>query len=181
MREEEPLVTGTAGRPPSCSARLMPVGDEAGLKSAFACFPSGVAAVCARLESGPVGMLVSSFTSVSLQPAMASISVMESSQTWSQLRGARRLGISFLACDQHDVCTQFMSRPEDRFAGLDITDTSEGAVLLPDATAWLDCAVRDEVPAGDHMIVLLSIHALHGRPDASPLVFHGSGFHQLTA
>ena len=174
-------MAGMSGSASVAKASLTPAADTADLKSAFACFPSGVAAVCARLDSGPVGMLVSSFTSVSLQPALASISVMESSRTWARLRRARRLGISFLAHDQHHVCTQFTSQPLDRFAGLDIAQTTDGAVLLPDATAWLDCSVHDQVPAGDHVIVLLRIHALHGRPAASPLVFHGSEFHQLSA
>jgi flavin reductase (DIM6/NTAB) family NADH-FMN oxidoreductase RutF len=112
-------------------ASLTPAADTADLKSAFACFPSGVAAVCARLDSGPVGMLVSSFTSVSLQPVLASISVMESSRTWARLRRARRLGISFLAHDQHHVCTQFTSQPLDRFAGLDIPKRLTAPCFFP--------------------------------------------------
>lgn len=56
------------------------------LRRAFGCFPTGVAAVCAVAETGPVGMAVSSFTSVSLEPPLLSVCMQNSSTTWPTLR-----------------------------------------------------------------------------------------------
>ncbi|MEM7413446.1 MAG: flavin reductase family protein [Myxococcota bacterium] len=155
--------------------------DPAALRRTFACFPSGVAAVCAIAPQGPVGLLVSSFTSVSLEPPLASICIMNDSSRWSQLRSAARLGLSFLADGQQRVCEQLSASPEHGFAGLEISTTSEGAVLLRDATAWLDCSLHQEVDAGDHTLVLLRIEALRARPALAPLVFHNSQFHRLAS
>jgi flavin reductase (DIM6/NTAB) family NADH-FMN oxidoreductase RutF len=57
--------------------------------------------------------------------------------------------------------------------------TGSGAVLVEGASLWLDCEVHDELPAGDHEIVLLRITAVHPRPEVPPLVFHGSRFTAL--
>lgn len=157
---------------------LDPASDAARLKQAFGCFPSGVIAVCAAGSDGPVGMLVSSFTSVSLDPPLVSICTMDTSRTWSQLRTVARIGLSVLGESHHDVCRQFC-QSADRFANVEVITTAEGAVLLPEASAWLDCSVYDEITAGDHQIVLLRIHTLHARPATAPLVFHGSGYHRL--
>ena len=155
--------------------------DPSVLRRTFACFPSGVAAVCANVPQGAVGLLVSSFTSVSLEPPLVSICIMNGSRRWSQLRSAARLGLSFLGDSQRRVCEQLAASPERGLDGLDISATPEGAVLLRDATAWLDCSLHEEVDAGDHTIVLLRIEALHARPTQPPLVFHNSRFHRLAA
>ena len=160
---------------------LVPTTDPAALRQAFGCFPSGVAAVCAEAEGGPVGMAVSSFTSVSIDPPLVSICVSHSSATWPKLRAAPRLGVSILN-DAHGVaCRQLSSKDGDRFAGLLLERTPERAVLIDGATAWLDCSLHAELAAGDHTIALLRIEALAADPATGPLVFHGSRFHRLVA
>jgi flavin reductase (DIM6/NTAB) family NADH-FMN oxidoreductase RutF len=156
-------------------------GDPAVLRRAYGCFPSGVTAVCALLDGIPIGMAASSFTSVSLSPPLVSLCVQDSSRTWPKLRRCTRLGVSVLAAD-HDVACVSLSRKEgDRFAGVAWEPTAAGAVFVHGATAWLDCSVEAEIPAGDHMIALLRIHALRAEPETTPLVFHGSRFRTLAA
>jgi flavin reductase (DIM6/NTAB) family NADH-FMN oxidoreductase RutF len=155
--------------------------DAAMLRRVFGCFPSGVTAVCALVDGVPAGMAASAFTPVSLDPPLVSLCVQNSSTTWPRLRGADRLGISVLA-ESHDVVGRQLSlRTGDRFAGLDVRTTAAGALLVGGAAAWLECTVEAELPAGDHVIALLRIHALDGTPDVAPLVFHGSRFRRLVA
>jgi flavin reductase (DIM6/NTAB) family NADH-FMN oxidoreductase RutF len=59
--------------------------------------------------------------------------------------------------------------------------TEKGAVLLHGAAAWLDCSVDQVIPAGDHELILLRVHALAVQTDVAPLVFHDSRFRQLAA
>lgn len=68
----------------------------------------------------------------------------------------------------------------DRFAGVSWTELSGGGVVIHDASAWLQCRLHAEVPAGDHLIALLEICALEASPDIPPLVFHNSRFRRLT-
>jgi flavin reductase (DIM6/NTAB) family NADH-FMN oxidoreductase RutF len=173
---KEHPVNNTVAPTPTLSA----VFDGTQLRKVFGHFPTGVVAVCADIDGAPVGMLISSFTSVSLDPPLASICVMETSRSWSSLRQAPRLGISILGDGHQELCRQFSS-PRDRFAGIDLTTTADGAVLLPEASAWLDCAIRDEITAGDHTIVLLSIRRVAAHSTAGPLVFCQSTYYRLSA
>jgi flavin reductase (DIM6/NTAB) family NADH-FMN oxidoreductase RutF len=154
-------------------------GDPAQLRQAYGCFPSGVVAVCALDGEEPTGIAASSFACVSLDPGLVSVCVRNCSATWPRLRAMRRLGISVLAEHHTDACRRLSQRAGDRFADVDWSAGAAGAVFVHEAVAWLECSVQHEVPAGDHAIVLLAIHALRIHPDRQPLVFHGSRFRQL--
>lgn len=163
-------------------AELRDLADPLALRRVYGCFPSGVAAVCARVADGlTAGMAVSSFTTVSLDPPLVSVFMQKTSTTWPVLRTARSLGVSVLAEGQEDVARSLAARGGDRFAALDTTTTDAGAVFVVGAAAWLDCAVQIEHEAGDHTVVLLSVRSLAGDPTHPPLVFHGSRFRGLTA
>ena len=153
--------------------------DPTLLRQAFGCFPSGVTAVCAIIDDEPIGMAASSFTSVSLEPALVSLCFQSSSGTWQRLRELPRLGISVLAQGQDEICMTLARRIPDRFAGIAWDRTSGGSVFVHGATAWLECSVYGELPAGDHAVALLEIHGLRARPGVAPLVFHGSKFRRL--
>jgi flavin reductase (DIM6/NTAB) family NADH-FMN oxidoreductase RutF len=161
---------------------LEPIAADPGLlRRAFGCFPSGVAAVCAMTDDEPVGMAVSSFTSVSIEPPLVSVCFQESSATWPKLRDRLRLGISVLAEGHDEICMNLSRKSGDRFTDIAWDRTPAGAVFLHGATAWLDCSLYTEVSAGDHTVALLEIHGLRADPEASPLVFHGSRFRRLAA
>lgn len=152
------------------------------LRDTFGCFPSGVIAVCADLGEGrQVGMAVSSFTSVSLTPALVSVCIDLASTTWAQLREAPRLGASVLAAEHNLVARQLASRSGDRFRDLPVESTGDGALFVQGAAAWFDCSIEAEVEAGDHLIVMLRVHRHHARADVPPLVFHRSTFSSLAS
>ena len=155
--------------------------DPTRLRRVFGAFPSGVTAVAALVDGVPVGMSASSFTSVSLEPALVSICVAHSSATWSVLRRASRLGVSILSADQERAGRQLGTRGGDRFAGLDWRATAGSAVFLDGASAWLDTSIEQQVRAGDHDIVVLAVHDLDADHDVGPLVFHASQFRRLKA
>ena len=136
-------------------------------------------AVAALVDGARVGLAASSFTSVSLSPALVSFSVANTSSTWPVLRGADHLGLSVLASHQDRVCRQLAGPAEGRFAGLDARVTDRGALLLEEAVATFDCTVEREIEAGDHTMVLLRLHAVADGAADSPLVFHRSGFERL--
>ncbi|MDA2892903.1 flavin reductase family protein [Mycolicibacterium sp. BiH015] len=158
-----------------------PAAQRTDLRRAFGCFPSGVAAVCADVGDYSTGMLVSSLTSVSMDPPLLSVCIQKGSRTWAALESADALGISFLADGHTGLCSQFTAAGPQRLVGVDVTVTSEGAVLIPDSTAWFVCTRHESISAGDHVIVLLRIESLSVHPDRRPLVFHGSAFRRIAA
>ncbi|MFC6287659.1 flavin reductase family protein [Nocardioides sp. GCM10027113] len=152
--------------------------DPAQLRHAFGAFPSGVVAVAARVDGALTGMAASSFTSVSLDPPLVSFSVANGSSTWPLLRRSERLGLSVLADHHGAACRRLAGPAAQRFEGLDVADAAGGAVLLPDAVTTFECVVHEELPAGDHTIVLLRLVDWH-EGAGSPLVFHRSAFARL--
>jgi flavin reductase (DIM6/NTAB) family NADH-FMN oxidoreductase RutF len=151
------------------------------LSRVFGAFPTGVTAVAAVVDGQPIGIAASSFTPVSLEPALVSICIAHGSRTWSLLVTAPRLGVSILSSAQEHAGRQLGTRGVDRFAGLQWRATDDGAVLLPAASAWLDCSIEQQVRAGDHDIVVLRVHDLDCDQAIGPLVFHASQFRRLEA
>jgi flavin reductase (DIM6/NTAB) family NADH-FMN oxidoreductase RutF len=155
--------------------------DPQRLRAAFGVFPCGVVAVAAIVDGTPVGLAASSFTSVSLDPALVSFSIATTSKTWPDLRRADHLGVTVLADHHGDVCRQLAGPVDHRFDGLTCTVTGAGAVTLDDGVGQFDCTIHEEVEAGDHVIVLLRLHAVAHAEAGLPLVFHRSGFGRLSA
>lgn len=160
---------------------MRPVLRPAELRQVFGAFPTGVTALAAVVDGVPIGLAANSFTSVSLDPPLVSVCIARTSTTWPLLRPARRLGISVLGAHQEQACRQLSSVGIDRFATLSWRTNDLGAVFLDTASAWLDCDIEREIPAGDHDIILLRVHDLAADHQIPPLVFHGSQFRQLQA
>jgi flavin reductase (DIM6/NTAB) family NADH-FMN oxidoreductase RutF len=156
-----------------------PTFDQAALRQAFACFPSGVTAVCGMLGDRPQGMAASSFTSVSIDPPLVSVCVARSSTTWPVLAQLPTLGVSVLSEDHTSVAGSLAAKTGDRFAEVAWEGAGSGAVFVHGSSLWLECTVHAQLPAGDHDIVLLRIQALQTYPDVAPMIFHGSRYRQL--
>jgi flavin reductase (DIM6/NTAB) family NADH-FMN oxidoreductase RutF len=149
------------------------------LRKSFACFPSGVIALCGLDGARPVGMSVASFTSVSLDPPLVSVCIANSSSTWPILRALPRLGVSVLGQDHATTCRSLASKTAERFANVCWTQNDRRAVFIEGASLYLECTLEREVEAGDHMIALLRIGSVEAFPEVQPLVFHMSKFREL--
>ena len=155
--------------------------DAGALRQAFGHFPTGVSAVCARGDGGPVGMAVSAFVPVSLDPPLVAICLQTGSSTWPLLRALPRIGVSVLAAGHAAAARGLAARGADRFNGVDYTTTPEGAIRIDGSSAWFDCSLDQEIDAGDHVLALLRIHNLElGGDEIGPLVFHRSRFSRVT-
>ena len=153
--------------------------DSRMLRDAFGAFPTGVVVVAAQVDERLVGLAASSFTSVSLAPPLVSFSVAKGSTTWPDLRRAEHLGVTVLAEDHGALCRQLAGPAPERFTGVAFEIADSGAVLLAEGIAQYDCSVRDEFEAGDHIIVLLKLHAVVVHSRRQPLIFHRSEFGRL--
>jgi flavin reductase (DIM6/NTAB) family NADH-FMN oxidoreductase RutF len=141
-------------------------------------FATGVVAVTAiDDETGrPAGLAANSFTSVSLEPALASFCVAHTSTTWPRLRRAGRFCVNILSAPQLDVCLRLAAKGGDKFAGLEWTESPGGGPVIDGALAWLECSVEAEYAAGDHVIVVARVHHLDRHHDGDPLVFYRGSY-----
>ena len=154
--------------------------DEAALRSVFAAFPSGVAAVAAEVDGVPEILVASSFqVGISMAPPMVLFAVQNSSTTWPVLGGAARFGISVLATGHSGLIRQLAGKDRAaRLAGVATSVQPGGAVLLEEASVWFECELTHDYPAGDHRLIVFTVLATSA-DDHQPLVFHRSAFHGL--
>lgn len=155
--------------------------DTSRLRKLYGRYPTGVAAVCALRNQKPEGIVATSFTPVSMDPALVSICVQHTSTTWPKLSQESHLGVSVLASTHESACRQIAAKNVDRFAGVPWFASDSNAVFLADAAAWLDCRISTSIPAGDHDVVLLEVNSTAVNETVSPLVFHDSLFRTLMA
>lgn len=151
-----------------------PVSDEMALRRAFGFFPTGVLGVGAVIEGAPVGLAVTSFTSVSLDPPLVSICVARTSKTWPKLAAQPRIGVNVLASEHDLLCRRLASQVQDRFAGARWHASEQGAVLIEGSALWLECEVVSTLEGGDHEIVLMEVKESQLFPGVTPLIFHHS-------
>jgi flavin reductase (DIM6/NTAB) family NADH-FMN oxidoreductase RutF len=151
------------------------------LRKAFSHFPSGVVAVASEVLGTKIGLAVSTFVPVSLDPPLVSICVQNSSTTWPILRKAKSLGISLLA-ESHGVAARALAaKTSDRFPELQTVSLDGGATFLEGASIWIQSTIDKSVLAGDHTIVVLLVHSLTMHDEVAPMIFHRSTFRRLEA
>ena len=54
-------------------------------------------------------------------------------------------------------------------------------MFIHGTSVWLESAVEQQVPAGDHTIVVLRVTSITVHPEVAPIVFHRSTFRRLGA
>ena len=124
-------------------------------------------------------MAASTFVPVSLDPPLVSFCVQNTSTTWPKLDGLPMLGISVLGEAHVDAARTLAAKTGDRFAGLETVSNEGGAVFLKGTSLWLESAIEQRIPAGDHTIVVLRVTEVTVDADVAPIVFHRSGFRRL--
>lgn len=153
--------------------------DAVQLRRAFTLYPHGVMAVAAEVDGAPVGLAVSAFVSVSLDPPLVMLCFDKASSTWPKLKDVPALGVSVLAADHAWLGRQLASRSRDRFAGASFERTADGALLLDGSPTRMSCAIDRVDDGGDHVMVLLRVESFTIDPDVAPLIWHDSQFFGL--
>lgn len=143
-------------------------------------YPTGVCVVTARHEDGrTAGMVVGSFTSVSLHPPLVAFFPDKSSTSWPKVEAIGRFCVNILADDQEELCRTFSRPSEDRFAGVAHRLSANGSPILDGTLAWIDCTLNAVHEAGDHYIVLGEVQALDIERDGRPLLFFKGAYGQF--
>lgn len=157
-----------------------PASDPTDYRRVLGHVPTSVAVVTADSRSGPVGMTIGSFTSVSLDPPLIAFFVDRSSRTWPHLYGANRFGVNILGNGQSDVCRVFSRPSEDRFGAVGWGMSANGVPLLDEAIVALECTRFKVDLIGDHYQVVGRVEALELRAGEPPLIFLRGGFVDLS-
>ncbi len=155
--------------------------EPSSLRDAFGHFPSGVIAIAAEVDGTLVGLAASTFVPVSLEPPLVSFCVQNTSETWPKLKDLPSLGISVLGEAHDEAARTLAAKTGDRFAGLETVSRESGAVFIAGTSVWVESAIEQLVPAGDHTIVILRVNDIVVHAEVAPIVFHRSTFRRLGA
>jgi flavin reductase (DIM6/NTAB) family NADH-FMN oxidoreductase RutF len=155
---------------------LMPTPDlQQRILDVHRSFPSGVAVVTTAVGGQPYGLLVSAFSSVSMEPPLVLVCVKTTARTHEHLYRGNYLGINLLAHDQIDVARRFAASGGDKFADVAWHPGHEGVPLLDGVSAHLQVKIDQRIPAGTHTIFIGRVIAAHAS-DRPPLVYFNSAF-----
>lgn len=139
-------------------------------------YPTGVAIVTSRCGERPIGFVVGTFTSISLEPPLVGFFISSSSQSFPLMRDAGVFCCNVLSSDHEALSSKFSSRSEDRFAGVEWREGVTSSPILREAVAWLECRLYDTHPVGDHHLVVGEVVDLRAARDVTPLVFHRGAY-----
>jgi flavin reductase (DIM6/NTAB) family NADH-FMN oxidoreductase RutF len=153
--------------------------DQTLFREALRHFASGVTVVTTTVDDRPVGLTVSAFTSLSLEPTLVLICIDRQAQSHAAIAQAGMFAVNILKEDQAHLSHLFASRTEgSKFASIDYHRSEQGLPLLDDALTTLECRVIDTCDGGDHTIYIGEVMAARVSSGA-PLIHYQSAYRRL--
>lgn len=157
--------------------------DPQNLKAAMRAWSAGVTVVTAVYEDHKHGMTVNSFTSISLDPAMITVSLRASTRTHDLVSKSRAFGLTILSAEQSKISELFAGKIpeiEDRFTDLQTETLVTGSPLIIGGLAWLDCRIVETFDAGENTLFIAEVLAARATGDGQPLIYHNRKYWGLS-
>ena len=148
-------------------------------RETLALWPSGVTVLTARDDDELLGMTISSFSSLSLDPPLILSCLDKRAKSHDGLIGAPGFAVHVLARDQEDISRVFARPGPEKFDDVAWEDGEFGAPLLPIGVARLVCAHEAALDGGDHTILIGHVVAVT-RSDKPPLIYWDRGYRSAT-
>jgi flavin reductase (DIM6/NTAB) family NADH-FMN oxidoreductase RutF len=145
-------------------------------------WPTGVSIVTSQHEGRRHGMTVNSFTSISLEPPLVTVTLANNTRTHAQVHAAGFFCVTVLASDQQHLADIFAGKVadhNDRFAGVAILENEGNMPLLGGGLAALVCRVFASHPFLHSTLFIGEVTAAWHRDDGDPLVYMNRGYHRL--
>ncbi len=151
-------------------------------RRALGIFATGVTVITTRGadEDDFYGMTANAFSSVSLDPPLVLVCVMQGTAGSESIARNGLFAVNILAAEQEAI-SSFFARPDrprgrEAFREVPHSFAVTGAPILHGIVACLDCRLAASHEAGDHVIFIGEVLALRVDDDARPLVFHAGRY-----
>lgn len=163
------------------TASVHPPLDRKEFRSALGLFPTGVAVVTAQgsRTDGRVGMTITSFNSVSLDPPLVLFSIASSALSLPALRGAEMYSINVLGEEHQHISARFATARGDKWSETEIEHHDGLPFTLSHSIASFQCVPYAQYDGGDHVIFVGRVLRIQRRECAAPLVFFGGDYASL--
>jgi flavin reductase len=150
----------------------------ANLREVFRRFPTGVAVVTADPGGQPLGLTVGTLVSLSLEPPLVGVAIAREAAMHELLREAGDFAVSLLAAGQERLAQHFARGvpPIAMWHRVAVAQGISSAPLLDGALGWLECRLRDELPAGTHTLFVGEVLRAESGTEAPPLIRLGGEY-----
>jgi len=146
--------------------------DPRELRNAFGCFASGITIVSLRDKVGkPTGVTVSSFSSLSLDPALCLFSLGKTQPSCQLLEHSDAFNINILSECQEDIAWQFSRPSQDKFSGISWRPGMNTMPIIDNCLCHFECKKWATYDGGDHLIIVGEIMN-YDKTDGAPLLFY---------
>ena len=138
-------------------------------------YAAGVCLLTVQDDIDDVGTTVSSVMSVSADPPLVAVGLTAGGYPVEVLEDVGRCGLTVLGAQHAIVASRFASagRPSARHLLESVPwhrAEHSGGIVLEGALTALDCRLVSVVPAGSHVLALLSVEAVPVPGDGDPLL-----------
>lgn len=145
-------------------------------------FATGVTIVTSRdpaKADAPVGLTVSAFSSLSLDPPLVLVCIEKIADSHDAVGASRIFAVNVLDESAERLSWRFATAdPGAKFDGLAYREESTGAPILDVALAWVDCRVEAIHDGGDHTIFIGAVIGA-GAHEGAPLVYYRGEYRRL--
>lgn len=154
--------------------------DATSFRQALGRFATGVAIVTTTdpHTKAPIGLTVSSFNSVSMEPPLVLWSLQNSSSLLDVFLKVERYNIHVLTAEHMMLAIDFSrGTQEERFSKVKFSFNEFGVPTLDTAyhAAYFECYSKSRYHEGDHHIMVGQVeHCSHS--DDMPLIYHAGSF-----
>ena len=128
----------------------------------------------------PHATAVSWLTQLSFEPPMIGVALERESATLPLVRAAGAFAVSVLPAGARSTASRLgrsTATTPRKLAGIAHHPAPEsGAPVLDEATGWLDCRVRGELPSGDHVLVVAEVVEAGTQHEGATLTLGETGF-----
>ena len=153
--------------------------DPDAFRSVLGRFASGVTVLTTRSGSTDVGMTVSSFCSLSLQPPLVLACVDKNADLHQMLPRGQRVVFNILSATQEALSRRFSEEEGSRrFDGVGIRRDSHGVAIIEDVLAWIEGVIVVQHDGGDHSIFIAEVDGA-ASSDLRPLLYYRGGYAEL--
>lgn len=154
--------------------------DQRELRNAFGMFATGVAVITAKNPlSQTIGVTMSSFNSVSLDPPLVLFSVDRRGRSLDGMLKAKGYAVNILARSQEHLSNLFAKQLSDKFAQVEHDLGYEEAPLLRGAIAHFECKPYAHYDGGDHVIFVGEVMHFSTQDEGEPLLFFRGKYQNL--
>jgi flavin reductase (DIM6/NTAB) family NADH-FMN oxidoreductase RutF len=145
--------------------------DARSFRQALGQFPTGVCVVTAVVDGERLGMTISSFNSLSLDPPLVLFSIDRRSVSLPLWEKAAAYTVNILGENQKDVSNRFAKPQSNKWEGVRVLGGSLEAPALPGVAAIFECGAWAKHDGGDHRLFIAIVKRFSSCTDRKPLVF----------